>query len=93
MFENMDKVKDRTIAAFKTGLIMVDLLCETSKPLGKKHKYNEIDDEVMDKSKGIEYAELYKFLTEYHDILNKITDENNPKKLVGPLKTSKEWVG
>jgi hypothetical protein len=61
MFENMDKVKDRTIAAFKTGLIVEDLLCENSKALGKKHKYNEIEDEVMDKSKRIEYAELYKF--------------------------------
>lgn len=92
MFENIDKVKDKTIKAITTGYTLEDLLRETAKALGKKYKYNEIDDETMEKYMGAEAAEMYQSFKDCEDALNEITDGNDPKKLVGPLKTPKEWV-
>jgi hypothetical protein len=46
----------------------------------------------MEKYMGAEIAEMYKSFKDYEYVFNEITDENDPKKIVGPLKTAKEWV-
>jgi hypothetical protein len=40
MFENIDKVKDKTIKAITAGYTIEELLRETAQALGKKYKYH-----------------------------------------------------
>jgi hypothetical protein len=92
MFENIDKVKNRTISAVTPGFTLENLLSATADALGKKYKYNVIDDDTLEKYMGKEFREMYQLFNEYQDALNEINNENDPKPLVGNLKTPKEWV-